>query len=92
MAYVKFSEPLPVGIVITEGRSPAFEYEMIGLRRYENAQGRTVCLAEWVGYCADCGEEFTFEASAHRLPQNRRCDRHKTKGRKVPRHGKRKEA
>ncbi len=61
-------------------------YRCIGIEPHTRADGSATSLATWESECAECGDTFSFETPelASKFNPNRRCEKHRRRGVKVP--------
>ncbi len=72
--------PAAIGETI---RSRGQAYRLIEIVPHTRRDGAQTELRVWVSHCADCGAEFVTKSPASQKPEGRRCDLHKSPGRKV---------
>lgn len=62
-------------------------YWLHSVANHVKANGEKIQLAVWGSHCAKCGEMFLFKMPMNGYPKkpNRRCDKHKRKGKMVSR-------
>ena len=65
--------------IVVKGR----EYEIVRFEPYTRKDGSLTALSVWIGECAECGASFEHRTTAGRLQENRRCQEHKSPGRRM---------
>lgn len=58
-------------------------YDLIGHEPHVRQDGVATTLLVWHAECATCGKGFVSRSPSHGMPEVRRCDEHKSPGRKV---------
>ncbi len=60
-------------------------YEVLGVDPYWNKHGRSTYVITWGSRCAECGKPFQTTTGVRAKSINRRCDKHKARGKPVSR-------
>ena len=77
---LQFPEPPPLGTVLLVGPQ---RYDLIGTEPYQRADGKGTTLLRWYTHCPDCKAPFTATSTLTVNALNRRCETHKSPGRRV---------
>ncbi len=58
-------------------------YEVLGVDPYWNKRGQSTYIITWKSHCADCGKPFEVTTGLRAKWINRRCGKHKARGKPV---------
>ena len=72
-------QPKPGEIFMLEGQ----RYELLETVPYKRTDGTSTHLLVWQSHCADCGQPFETKTGMTIYGLNRRCEKHKSPGKRV---------
>lgn len=77
---IGFADTPPKGLAITINGQ---RFDLVDVEDYTSAAGNASQLLVWHAECSTCGQGFVTKSVTSRLPEGRRCDLHKSPGRRV---------